>query len=473
MERVGQRSFGYVTGFKHDAAGSPISVGFSHGPGGNLTYPGVDMDVFHTVVGSQGLLGQLPVRPSLYANPLYEVIVGVGADSGSEKDEPCDDAVTAGLATSGILTSVFGRYERQTPELEINRIGLLNDRADPMDLRLVGSPMADQLGGLFGARNPAVPGDVLRNEISRKMWELNTSLHNLLSQQLYSGSPANNSAAGGYKEWTGLDVLINTGHRDAITGATLPSVDSLVMDFNYQNVDDSGPDIVDALTWAFFTRRDLAIRTGLNPVRWVFAMRPELFRVLTSVWPCAYFTYQCNLSANDQARVNIDGTAQSRMRDDMWNGRYLLIDGERVEVVLDDGIAQDTQTTNGNVGPAEFASTIYIVPMSVLGGRAVTYLEHMDYNNADLQAAIREGMALVRVDGPWLTVPKQKNYCIQWQTKIEPRIVMRTPWLAARLDNVVASPLLRTRSPFPGDPYNVGGGTTSRPGPSYYSMWQS
>lgn len=459
------------SGLKHDASGTPISVGYTHGPGGTLIYPGVDPAVFHTVVGNRGLLGQLPATPSVYANPTFTVITGVGTDTGDEKDGVCDDAPVAGLARGCILTSVFGRYERSTPELELNRLGLLVDRADPMDLTLVGSPV-DQVG-LFsrGPGNPNVPGDVLRNEVSRKFWELGISLNRLLAQRLWSGNPINNTAGGGSKDMTGVDMLVTTGHVDALTGQACPAVDSDVKDFNFAGIEDSGSDIVDALTYIYYTRRDLAERTGVTPVRWVWVMRPELFYELTKVWPCAYFTYQCNMSFNDQARVNIDGRDQSQLRDDMRRGRYLLIDGERVDVVLDDGISTDTQTTNGNVPAACFASSIYLIPMSVVGGRAVTYLEYMDYANPSIQAALGGEMVLARAEGPWLTVPRQKNFCVQWQSKIEPRLIMRTPWLAGRLDNVVACPLQRTRSPFPDDPYFVGGGIESRPGPSYYQLW--
>ena len=128
-------------GIKHDASGTPIAVGYSHGPGGNLAFPGVDPAVFHTVVGNRGILGQLPTTPSLDTNPLFQVITGVQDVSGNEKNTVCENAPTAGLIKSCMLTSVFGRYERATPELEINRLGQRVNRGDPMDLAMIGSPI--------------------------------------------------------------------------------------------------------------------------------------------------------------------------------------------------------------------------------------------------------------------------------------------------------------------------------------------
>jgi len=118
-------------GIKHDSPGVPTQKGFLHGPGGLLTYPGVDPDVFSTQVGFISLLDQLPAVASVDMYPTFLTLTGVGDDVGSEKDEVCDDAMVAGILSGCMLTSVFGRYERATPELELNRLGQRNNRADP------------------------------------------------------------------------------------------------------------------------------------------------------------------------------------------------------------------------------------------------------------------------------------------------------------------------------------------------------
>lgn len=471
---IGPRSYGAVTpydygrfGMKHDVAGAPITVGYSHGPGGNLSYPGVDPAVFHTVVGQFGMLGRLPAVPSRETNPTYAIITGVDADSGDEKDGVCDDAPVAGLARTAMLTSVFGRYERSTAQIELNRLGQRTDRADPMDLALVGSPI--QTTGLFdtGPAAQSTPRDMLQNEVDRKFWELSVALNRLLTRQIWIGNPANNSGGEGYKEVTGLDLLINTGHVDALTGVAVPALDSQAYDFGSVDIEADGTAIVSELTAMYRYQLDLARRTGMMPVRWVLAMLPEVFYALTNVWPCAYLTFRCGLDGDSAARVLVDGSEQVRMRDDLRNGSYLILDGDRVEVVVDDGIPE-IDASNGC-----FKSSIYLIPMSVTGGRAVTYLEYFEYANPDIAAALGN-MVLAEVDGPWITTVRQRNWCVQWQVKIEPRVVLRTPWLAARLDNVVTCPPQRMRNPFPESAYSLGagdgsGGVTSRPGPSLYN----
>lgn len=460
----------YGLGYKHDASGTP-TAGYLHGPGGNFSFPGVDPAVFHTVIGNKGILGQLPAVPSVYTDPTFYVLTGVTGDTGDEKTTVCGNAPYGGLKKSCLLTAPFGRYERATREIELNRIGKRNDRADPMDLAMVGSPIHQS--GIFsaGAQSPATPADLLVSEVRDLFWERNISIHRLLSQQLWVGSPANNIGQA-YMEMTGFDTLITTGHVDAQLNTSCPSIDSDLKNFNYARLDGHCDDVVTIVTELYHHIKDIADRTGVMPVRWVFAMRPQLFYELTKCWPCSYLSYRCELP--DNAELVVTGDEQVKMRDDMRTGRYLLIDGEKVDVVLDDGIVEWTNTTNASVTSGCFASDIYLIPMSVLGGRSVTYLEYFDFGNPQLGSVLGDSLVLGRVEGAFLTWVRQTNQCVVWQTKVEPRLVMRTPWLAGRVQNVMYCPLQHDREPFPDAPYFVDGGvTTGRPGPSYYVPWRA
>lgn len=468
-----QKALGF--GMKHDTATSPITVGFNHGPGGLLTFPGVDNTVFHTIMGNRSILGILPSMPSVFVHPTYFTVTGVTDDTGDEKEDPCDDAPIGGLMKGCMLTSVFGRYERATPELEIGRLGQRNDRADPMDLTLVGSPIAS--AGIFntGAQDASAPGDVFTNEVSRKFWERNISLWRLISRQIWTGHPVNNSGGGGYKEMTGLSTLVNTGHVDAETGQACPSMDSYVMNFNYMTIDNPLSDIVAALTNMYHHLYTLAEGTGVLPVNWVLAMRPQLFYHLTAIWPCSYLAYRCGVAPGmtGPMSANIDAQDALNMVFAMRNGRYLPIDGVNIPVILDDSIPEsDGNSSSDNFSAGCFSSDIYFLPLSVTGGRSSLFLEYFDYGNPSAQSAI-QNMGLYRSEGAFLTWPRQTNTCIQWQTRVEPRLVLRTPWLAGRLQNVVYCPIDQVRQPFPDSPYYINGGRTEREGPSLFSMWQS
>lgn len=477
MDRLRAKQFGISYSEKHDISNpDPISVGFSHGNGGLFTFPGVDPTLFHTVMGASSILGQMNAMSSLNTNPTYMTVTGVLGDTGNEKDAPCEDAPVAGLAKGCIVTSVFGRYERATPQLEINRLGQRNDRADPLDLQLVGSPIDS--AGPFGFGSTNAPGDVLTNEVSRKFWELSISFHRLLSRQLWNGNPANNTGAGGYKELTGFSLLVNTGYHDAETGVACAAMDSYLSNFGSKRIDASDSQIVAAITNMYHQVYRRAELTGVLPVRWVMVMRSQMFYELTSIWPCSYYSYRCavspGFSGDTNMRGNIDAVEAAQLRDAMRAGRYLLIDGQRIEVILDEGINEDDGTESGSFPRGCFRSDIYLIPMSVVGGRSVTYMEYFDLNNPSIDSAFAN-MFIGRRQGPFLVWPRQTNECIQWQAKVEPRLIMRTPWLAARLQNVVYCPIEHERESFPDDPYFVDGGRTNRvaKGPSYFQLWAS
>lgn len=467
-------------GTKDGTAGTAGVNNYIHGPGGIFGVSGLERDVLSTRIQPRGLIGELQARGTRYMNPLFPYITGFKEDTGSNADEPCDDPQTAGLIKGGIQTAQFGRYSFQTSTLELNRVGQLIDRGEDFDLRLVNDPLARDMGGLLAGMGGGM-GQQINNEVLMRWLELGVSFQNKLTRQLWIGNPANNSANGGYLEFPGLDILIGTNKVDALTGVDLPSLDSDIKDFNYEVVGaegDSDFSIVNVVTYLYRYLRWNANRMGFDPVDWRIVMRPELFYELTAIWPCSYLTYRCsfNDAEGNGYRLNVDAGDAIAMRDTMRQGNYLLIDGFRVPVTLDDGIVEDTNTTNSRVPNTYYASDIYFVPLSVRGGFMTTYLEYLDYTGAygAMEAAQlgRYGQDYWTDGGRFLWHAKTPvNWCVQWLAKIEPRVILRAPQLAGRITNVMYQPLQHTREPFPGEPYFVNGGVTSRTGPSYYSDW--
>lgn len=457
-------------GWKHDAPGAPATTGYMHGPGGLLSYPGVDVTVHQTIIDVlPGVINRVPWMPTVYTDPLFEVITGVTAGSGDEAVEECDPAPIGGTFKAGMLTAPLGRYQRQTREIQVNRLGQRNDRADPVDLQLIGGQGRNTVFGELG--DTSVPNSVLVNEWMTVMKERAIAFNRLLNQQIWVGNPANTpNRNGGHVEMVGLDLLVNNNHVDAINNTPLPSVNSQVYNWNYQSIDTFADQLVNQLTYQMRDLRSRATRMHVDPVRWEIYMREELFYEITRIWPCAYMTALCNFSSSNEI-LNLESSALIAMRDDMREGRYLLIDGIRYTVVFDDGIPEASNTTNANVPNGSFASDIFILPMSILGGTAVLYGEYFDYSNPSISSMLATGLPLIRVFGPFIETLTQLRWCLQFQAKIEPRMILRTPWLAGRLNNVVYKPLIHTRQPFPSDPYFVDGGNTSRPGPSYYTPW--
>lgn len=473
-ERLAAKSQG---GWKHTTPTGTPTTNYMHGPGGIFGVPGLERDIISTRIQPQGLVGMLPAQGSMNMFPQFGYLTGFQDNTGTNPDGVCDDPMTAGPTKSCIQTAAYGRYSFMTKEIELNRVGQQTNRGEFLDLRVLNDPLLQPAGGILQQNIAGTPD--LRREVLMAMVEVGVSFQNLLIQQLYTGNPANNTGAGGYAEFPGLDILIGTNKVDAITGTECPSLDSDIKDFNYGLVDEvaNGTDIVEVLTYMNRILRHNATRMNFDPTTWVITMRPELFFEITAVWPCSYLTYRCAFrDANGQERVVVDAADQINLRDTMRAGSYLLIDGIQVPVIQDDGITEETDADNANILAGQFASDIYFIPMIIRGGQAATFMQYLDYNQG-FMTAVQDGRLGddFWTDGgrfAWHKKPPL-NWCNQWVSKIEPRVILLTPQLAGRLQNVRYAPLQHTRQPFPNDPYFVDGGETVRLGPSLFSDWNT
>ena len=461
-----------VARLKHNTpTGTPDGLHYV-GPASLFGVAGLERELISTRVQPRGLVSVLPTRPSNTMFPMYPYITGFQDQSGTDPEGVCDDGPTAGHGKSCLQTAAFGRYTYVTREMELNRTGQRINRGEFQDFALVNQPLVDTQGGILGGFG-GTPN--MANEVMMRFLEVGIAFQNKLIRQLWQGNPANNTN-GGYAEFPGLDILIGTNKVDAITGANCPSLDSDIKDFNYQDVT-TGP-ILNVMTYLMRYLRSNAKRMNFEPVNWIIVMREELFYELTAVWPCAYLSYRCGVT--DSARIDpiptFDTGDAIAMRDGMRNGQYLLIDGIKFNVVFDDGIQEDTNTTNHHVPNPCFASDIYVIPLSA-GGLVTTYMEYFNYSGANAAVAgIADGQLGddFWTDGGmylWHKKPPT-NWCVQFISKIEPRVILRTPQLAGRITNVVYCPLQHTRSPFPDDPYFVNGGvSTARSRDTLYSDW--
>jgi hypothetical protein len=356
-----------------------------------------------------------------------------------------------------------------TREMELNRVGQQINRGEFQDLTIMNDPLLDGSQGIL----PNVPNNpALAREVLMRFMEVGVAFQNQLMQQLWIGNPVNASAGGGYMEFPGLDILVSTTKVDAITNTACPSLASDVKDFNYHTVDDNSTELVNVMTYLTRYLKWNADRMNMNPVTWSIVMRPELFYELTAVWPCSYMSYRCGLTLPNV--LTVDSADMIGMRDSMRQGNFLTIDGMNWQVILDDAIPEDSSTNNANVPEGSFSSDIYVIPRTFLGGNVATFWEFFDYSSA--VQAIGDGQLgddFWSDGGRFLWHKKPPlNWCVQWIAKIEPRIILRTPQLAGRLNNVVYTPLQHTRQPFNDDPYFVDGGVTSGYTPdTLYHEW--
>jgi len=466
---------------------APRTGGWAHGPFGLMSAPGMSRDVINAMILPHlGLLRYLPSHPSTDVTPLYGIITGQTAASGTfngtNSQGVCGDPPTAGLLKLCSQVYRFGRQSMMTPVIELDQVGRVNNRAEFRDFRLIGGPYEAEYGA------PTVPGGgiqaALNNEVAKVNYELANDWVRNFSPFLYTGNRSNNTGGGIITEYNGLDGLINTGYRDADTGTACARADSIVQTFASRNVETSPATkdgIVSVLTGMLQRLRYRAIEMGLMPVDFRLVMRWSAFYRLTEVWPCAYSTYRClaadaGLSAAQPA-VN-DAVRLQAMRDEMrgnWDdrtGQFLLVDGIKVPVIIDDTIPE-TALANG-----AFNSTIYIVPLTVIGGFESLYMEFFNYDAPEgAMAAARQlapGDSYFTTDGGrflWHKRPPTA-YCVQAQVKTEPRLILRTPQLAARLTNVAYTPNTQHEDDWSTASnvyYFLNGGKTGWIAPSFFS----
>jgi hypothetical protein len=276
-------------------------------------------------------------------------------------------------------------------------------------------------------------------------------------------------------EFPGLDVQIATGQTDADTGTTCPALDSDVKNFAYDDVCGDGRDIVEYLSSMMWYLNDIADSTGVAPVSWVLAMRKGLWHELSACWPCRYNTYRCSPTETNVV-ASVDAADMTLVRDAMRQGNYIDIEGVRYPVITDTGIFEHNSTNNAHLIPGEYASSIYVIPLTIQGGFPVTYMEYLDYRQAQADVnLLRNTESFFWTDnGFYSWAVEYIKWCYKLSLKTEDRVILRTPQLAGRIDAVKYSPLQVERSTDPSSSYFKDGGVSIRGGlATPYAVWSS
>ena len=355
-----------------------------------------------------------------------------------------------------------------------------------LDLAVVNSPLVPQLGGIL-ANNFALSsqdGILAGREMLMRFVEVGVASQRWMCPMTFTGNPGNNSANGGYKEFPGLDLLIGANKVDAVAGTTCPSLNSKILDFDYNDVQDTNAQWSMQRVITHLTRymRDKAEKQSMGGVEWVLVMRKGLFDAIVDVWPCDYMSDRCQAGPNSNAtlRSAITNDFAIKMREGMRNGKYLLVDERPFPVICDPCIAEETYADNTDVPNGAYSSDIYMVPLSIRDGAfPATFWEFYDYGQGAMPA-VRDARATPFFwsdAGRYLwSIKSPDNWCLEAIVKYEPRLRLMTPQLAARITNVVYTPQfgLHFDDILPTQPYFLNGGiSTGYPPSSPYSEWNT
>jgi hypothetical protein len=423
-----------------------------HGSGGIFSGPGLDRDVITAHVRPYGISGMLPMLPSIDQDPRFASLTGYTAEVGSQPEYACEDAPIRYVKGCN-LTARFGRIRFDTNTIDVDDVMLRVNRGDFTDLLLRG-----QVLGLETVAPEGLSEDGILNIVTQsEMVGVGVAFERELNRQIWQGSFAVAN------EFPGLDAQIATGQIDADTSAACPALDSDVKNYNYNMISASIVTYLSMLEWYL---KHNAMTMGLDPVQWVIAMRPELWFELTAMWPCAYHSVKCSPQVDTNSTVFIDGRDNTTERDAMRNGMYIDINGTRYPVVVDTGIFEHNNVNNANLNPGQYASTIYMVPLSITGGFPVTYREHVQFQGASADVARLRGLEnfFWTDGGRYSWALEFTKWCYKIAAKTEQRVILRTPQLAGRIDAVGYEPLQHLRAPQPDSPYFADGGVSLRAG---------
>jgi hypothetical protein len=451
-----------------------------HGPGGLFNTPGLERGIVNAMVQPlPGLLGELirrgHVRTGVYTSPVFGILTGQTASTGTEPTAACVPGRMPGNFKLCQQVWPFGQMTMTSQVIRLQDAGQLVNRGESVDLNLIGNPFADIAKPL-----QISPEQMFRSKWAKAVLELVNAINRDYCGLVFTGDPANTAGSEGYIEYNGLDKIINTGYADAVTQQACPAADSLVVNsLAGLNVTSNGEAYVSTIVEVYDLMSYTATRQGLGPVEWAFVMKRGLFRALTEIWPCTYRTYRCyTASPGDNAQIVLDGNAMAQQVVDMRKGQYLLIDGVEVPVIIDDCLSE-TFINNALPGGGLWESDFYLVPLRSPAftdtDGMITYLDHFDYRapgaaQSIIQDAKIQSYGQVSTDGRYLILNETPTYgCFVVSLWTRPRLIVRAPFLAARFTDARYQKRFNERSPFPGNPYNLNGGVYSFAGQTFPS----
>jgi hypothetical protein len=383
------------------------------------------------------------------------------SESGSEQSTGCGECKKISV-TACAQFYCFGRFCRQTDELQFDRIGM---RAhDGVPVKALFGSLTDAAGNVMLKQ-----GEQITDAFALQSRAVGYALRLHNSQLLWTGNPINN-VNNVYQEYMGFDLVINTGKYDAYTQLDCDSIDSFLMNFANNNPTSDG---TYALTNWYrrmvlqFQRRAEGAGFDWNTAKMFVVMSPNQWDCAARVYACSGIDL-CALSGNN-TRVTASAD-QARARYEEYLERMAIpIYGRWYPVVLDAQISETTGQANGICSDHYFITT-------EINGEELTYGQFQDFNKTygrvrnELTALFGSDDIAITDNGRFALVRQNVGGCFDVQAYTKPRIVARAPWLSGRIQNVCCSML---QEPLPdttgtGGVYEKDGGRTRTSIPTLY-----
>lgn len=435
-----------------------------HGPGSFFGDLSLDLGVTSALpLPRGGLLSVLPRTDGTLPNNVeYGILTGVT----EEADVPAADRCALPRHRTGLLKLCVQRAGFGRLSIADQGVNLTNfDPPNPCEntnVRLVGNPLNNTDGWVrFN-----VGRDINRPSVKSGI-ELFATMIRKWSPYIYTGDGVEVDPT--FTPPRGLDELINTGHTDIRDATPCPRADSYILDW----ATDGPSGDIKASASAFYamfrnmwwTLKNRAEIFGLDPAMWLPVMRDDLFRVITLIWPCEMATSGCEQvfdSTSNPVRITLSNS--QAISDEMFNGKFLWIDGMRAPVLTDSAVPR-TELLGLTT------SQIYFVPIVVTGGVPATWIDYARWDRA-YELGDREMRQLLAANGGamidqgrWLVLrnPITNGCGGERLLYARPRILLLTPQIAGRIINVDYVPEYQITDWDPNAPNYVNGGLNASP----------
>lgn len=439
------------------ATGNPLHGTNQAGLGnvyGTFSSPAVRPEMWSALPRARSFLRLASLEAAAHDNERIEVLTGQTADAGTNATGFCGNPPSVGNLKVAQQLYTWGNYYVKTELNALAQTGSTKDRAD-IARRILNSGTVD---------NPFVPDLAQRltdtqSALQHEFFKLGVSMERQTERVAVRGSAGtmNSTYPGWFTQFGGLDGQVATGKSDVITGVAAPALDSAVLSFNANISGDGalGYDIVEYIVKQVRGLQDRASSVGIS-ANHAIVMRKDAFYAIADVFACAYATYMCDGSSTSPN--NRDGMVIQNMRNDMLNGRYLLVSGQQIPVVFSDGILQENTANN------IYKSDIFVIAYEA-DGVPLLRLQYFDMGNSYIsEFANAFGLDDVAVinNGLFLVGKRTTGMCIEYHVQSRMRLILDAPFLSGRIDDVIYTLIDPLSDAMPGTSYYRDGGISRR-----------
>lgn len=419
------------------------------------------------VAPKMGLAEMLPLYPNNVLDDKFGFLVRASVQPSTthtESTDPCGPAIPLVSDYDFMKMGLpYGKLMHSINTIDVKNLILKAQWRQYDDFYIIGDHR-----GQSGRIGPSTFLDAAGNlnadliraaALRRKMADLGAYFQNWLLNKVWVGDPANTPTGTQIVEFYGVYRLVNGDYSTAglpiITthrpGSPVDetrmkkALSSIVWNANNKVVGDG--------TWSLWRRLldveellfQRAANTGVDPVEWKIFMISPMWSEITKHIACEMAADGCTIpngaGIDKVLNLNDGGLALYNItaREQLLNSRSLTLNGRTYEVVLDDTMPYEiVRDDQGNF--LGYKGSIFFLPFRA-AGQDVLYWEYVDYSQIGPALADAPGYNEAMLQG-WSddgryyhTITTLRN-CIELQTEFQMRLILKTPHLAARLDNI-------------------------------------